>query len=194
MNNRSFLGLNQKSVAAGLVSLVSLAMTTPALAHHPFDGRTPTNAIEGFLSGLGHPVIGPDHRAFVVVIGLLAAVMGLGFSIPVTFIAASMAGTGLHLLGVSLPAPEVVVSASVLLFGILLAMQDKPGSYQVLTLAGLAGLFHGYAYGEAVVGADMGSIVAYLLDFASIQLLISTTAYYVAKRFSTGHDADSLNL
>jgi urease accessory protein len=194
MNYRSFSGLNQKLMAAGLISSASLVLATPALAHHPFGGHTPANAVEGFLSGLGHPVIGPDHLAFVVLVGLLAAVMGLGLSIPVVFIVTAMAGTGLHLMGVTLPAPEVVISTSVLLFGILLAMRDKPNNYLVLALAGLAGLFHGYAYGEAVVGADMGPVLAYLLGFAAIQLLISTAAYYAAKRFSTGHEANSLNL
>jgi urease accessory protein len=30
-----------------------------ASAHHMMGGRTPSTFVEGFLSGLGHPVIGP---------------------------------------------------------------------------------------------------------------------------------------
>ena len=189
MQTKSFFTRNQKVLTMGLVGLSTLAM-----AHHPFGGQTPTNAIQGFLSGLGHPVIGVDHLAFVVLVGCLAAVMSLGMRIPMAFIAASLAGTGLHLMGVDLPAPELVIAASVLLFGILLALKEQPNGYIVMVLAGLAGVFHGYAYGEAVVGASMGPVVAYLLGFASIQLLISLGAYYIAKRLSTGTHAESLNV
>jgi urease accessory protein len=47
-------------------------------------------------------------------------------------------------------------------------------------------LFHGYAYGEAVVGADMTPLLAYLLGFASIQMGVAVAAYQVAKQVGTG--------
>ena len=34
-----------------------------ASAHHVMGGKTPATFAEGVLSGLGHPIIGPDHRA-----------------------------------------------------------------------------------------------------------------------------------
>jgi urease accessory protein len=40
-------------------------------------------------------------------------------------------------------------------------------------LAALAGLFHGYAYGEAVVGAGMDPIMAYLAGLCLIQMAIA---------------------
>jgi urease accessory protein len=179
----------------GIVATAGLFLTaTPALAHHPFGGNTPTNAFEGFLSGLGHPIIGLDHLAFVITAGLLAAIMGRGLSIPVGFVLASLVGTLVHLMGVNLPAPEFFISASVLLFGVLLAMRQQPQTSLVVGLAALAGLFHGYAYGEAVIGAGMASIMAYLLGFASIQMAIALGAYWVAKRFGASEKAPSLNL
>ncbi|MBE9140815.1 HupE/UreJ family protein [Nodosilinea sp. LEGE 07088] len=177
---------------AAVVGLLLAA--SPALAHHPFGGNTPTNAFEGFLSGLGHPVIGLDHLAFVVAAGLLAAVIGRGLSIPISFVLASMAGTGLHLMGLNLPAPEFMISASVLLFGGLLAMREPPRTGVVVALAALAGIFHGYAYGEAVIGAGMGSVLAYLVGFASIQLAIASGSYWLAKRFGASEQAPSLSL
>lgn len=153
-----------------------------ALAHHPFDAATPANAMQGFLSGLGHPVIGLDHLAFVIAAGLLAAVMGQGWAIPTGFVLASLAGTGLHLLGLTLPAPEFLISASVLIFGGLLALKRQPSIAIVVALAGLAGIFHGYAYGEAIVGADMAPLLAYLLGFAAIQWAIAIAAYGIAQQ------------
>jgi urease accessory protein len=171
---------------AGLLAVVALVFSaTPALAHHPFGGETPANAIQGFLSGLGHPVIGLDHLAFVITAGLLAAVMGSGLSIPVGFVLASLAGTGVHLLGMNLPAPEFFISASVLLFGVLLALKNQLNTPLVVALAAGAGLFHGYAYGEAVIGADMAPILAYLLGFATIQMAIAIAAYRVARSFGS---------
>lgn len=192
-SNPDFLQPRQLLVG-GLVSLSSLVLAAPAWAHHPFGGNTPTNAITGFLSGLGHPVIGLDHLAFVILMGLLAAVMGLGLAMPITFTVAALAGTGLHLMGINLPLPEAMISASVLLFGIFLAIKQQPAMPIMVTLAAIAGLFHGYAYGEAIVGADMGPLFSYLLGFASIQMAIGLGAYTIAKRLHPNTETGALNL
>ncbi|MGB3613600.1 MAG: HupE/UreJ family protein, partial [Elainellaceae cyanobacterium] len=78
--------------------------------------------------------------------------------------------------------PEAVISASVLLFGIFLALRNRPNSAELMGLAAIAGIYHGYAYGEAIVGAEMGPLVAYLLGFASIQMAIAAAAFWVARR------------
>jgi urease accessory protein len=157
-------------------------------------GEAPTNAVQGFLSGLGHPVIGVDHLAFVITAGLLAAVVGRGLMVPLGFVLASMVGTGIHLMAVDLPAPEFFISASVLMFGALLAMKQQPHAGIVVGLAALAGLFHGYAYGEAVVGAGMDAVVAYLIGFAAIQGAIAVAAYALAKRLAGSSEGGALNL
>ncbi|RZM83015.1 urease accessory protein UreJ [Leptolyngbya iicbica LK] len=179
----------------GLVATVGLMLVaTPALAHHPFGGETPNNAIQGFLSGLGHPVIGLDHLAFVITAGLLAAVMGGGLLIPIGFVLVSMVGTVLHLMAIDLPAAELVISASVLVFGALLAMREPPKTAVVVGLAAFAGLFHGYAYGEAVIGAGMDAVLAYLAGFAIIQTAIAVGAYGVAKQLIGKAEGSTLNL
>src|SRR5215510_12231222 len=43
-----------------LVAALSL-FATSAFAHHVMGGKTPSTFVEGLLSGVGHPVIGPDH-------------------------------------------------------------------------------------------------------------------------------------
>ena len=40
-----------------------------AFAHHLMGGEVPTTAWQGLLSGLGHPIIGIDHFAFIVGVG-----------------------------------------------------------------------------------------------------------------------------
>jgi urease accessory protein len=169
--------LNFVSVAM-LASI--LLMVSPAFAHHAFGGETPVNVFEGFVSGLAHPVIGFDHLAFVVAAGLLAVSRGTVL-IPMAFVVAALAGTGLHVAGWDLPIPEVVIAASVLGFGVLLAVRNALPRWALAGLAAIAGVFHGYAYGEAIVGAQMTPLLAYLLGFTAIQLAISLGAYRIGK-------------
>lgn len=195
MHTRSFNSFSPQFVISGLTVLTFLLLCAPAMAHHPFGGDTPVNVIEGFLSGIGHPVIGLDHLAFVITAGLLATTFNRGLSIPIAFVLASLVGTIIHLLNVNMPMTEILISLSVLGFGLLLAMKDSVPGGAVIVLAGMAGLFHGYAYGEAVVGAGMPSLLAYLIGFSTIQMVISGGVYLVVKKLiSGGNDVKPLNL
>ncbi|EDX84077.1 HupE / UreJ protein [Synechococcus sp. PCC 7335] len=180
MNHR----LSSRRILSGAVfaGLVSLCLAKPALAHHPFGGSAPKNIFEGILSGAGHPVIGFDHLAFVVAAGLLAAVISRGWRVPAAFVVATLFGTGVHLAEINLPMIEIVISVSVLLFGALAVMRDRLNPMVVVLLSALAGVFHGYAYGEAVVGAEPTPIVAYLIGFAGVQSAIAYTTYLLSKR------------
>jgi urease accessory protein len=170
-----------KSIATFTLLVLALA-ATPVWAHHPFGGNVPSTGLEGFLSGLGHPIIGLDHFAFVVAIGLLAATQRKGFWLPIAFLAMALVGTTVHLANLDLPAIEALISISVLLFGIILTLPKRPNLPTLLGLGMVAGLFHGYAYGEAIIGATMAPLAAYLIGFTLIQLLIALAAYLIAKR------------
>ncbi len=178
-----------------LLSGCGLLLFTPnALAHHPLDGRLPSNFFEGFMSGVAHPVIGVDHFVFVIAVGLISALMRQGVMIPIAFVIAGLAGTGIHLQSLDLPAPEFFISASVLLFGVLLALKRHPNWRIVAGLAAVAGIFHGYAYGEAIVGADMTPMVAYLAGFTVIQLGVALGARGIGRRILKGHQMPELPL
>lgn len=165
----------------GLFSLLTLlSLAAPAFAHHPLGGRVPSNLFEGLMSGIGHPVIGLDHLAFVIAAGLIAATRPKGVTIPIMFVLASLAGTVIHLMSFDLPAPEFVISASVLAFGVILAMGSKLRLTSVVALATVAGIFHGFAYGEGIFGAEPTPMAAYLIGFAAIQMAIALLSYAVA--------------
>jgi urease accessory protein len=177
-----------KAIAFGLVSTVLLSInllfnTSPALAHHPTGGKLPVSFGQGFVSGLGHPIIGIDHLTFVIAIGLLAALSSnLGMMIPTAFVIATAVGTGIHLQSINLPAPELIISASVLLIGIFLAQKNQVNWSLLAVISAIAGIFHGYAYGESIVGAETSALGAYLLGFCLIQLGIAAIAFYLGKR------------
>ena len=177
--NKAIAFVSVSSVLFGINLLFNVA---PALAHHPNGGEIPSTFAQGFLSGLGHPVIGIDHLVFVIAIGLLAALSNIGIIIPTAFVVATAIGTGIHLQGVDLPAAELVISASVLLMGIFLAREKQLNLGIITVLSAIAGIFHGYAYGESIVGAETMPLGAYLLGFCSIQLGISAIAFYLGKR------------
>ena len=154
-------------------------LTLPTIAHHAMGGALPQNGIEGFLSGLAHPVVGLDHLAFVIALGLLASLQSQGRWLPLVFLGAALAGTGLHLAGWNLLASELMIATSVLLFGLMLAIKI-PDWRMTLGLGAIAGLFHGYAYGEAIVGAGMAPLVAYLVGFTVMQGAIALSAMGLA--------------
>ncbi len=170
-----FRRLNPLILSATL-GILFLSNAPQALAHHATGGETPTNFVEGFLSGLAHPVIGLDHLAFVIAIGLIAAGQVNGTIIPAGFVLAALVGTGIHLLNFDLPAAEIAIALSVVTFGVMLAIPHKPNWIVLLVVGAIAGLFHGYAYGEAIIGAGMMPLVAYLLGFSLIQYAIAMLA------------------
>lgn len=173
-------GLGVNAVAL-LVWIGILSSAQQAMAHHAFGGRTPSNFLEGFASGLAHPVIGLDHFAFVVAVGLISVGLARGFFIPTAFVLASLVGTGIHLASLDLPGLEIIIAGSVVAFGALL-LASKTLSMPVLAgLAAFAGIFHGYAYGEAIIGANMTPLLAYLLGFSVIQYGIAMLALLLGK-------------
>ncbi len=179
----SFLQSVRGQATAAISALTLLGLSAlPAGAHHPLGNEAPSNFLEGLVSGLAHPIIGVDHLAFVIATGLLAAVTGLGIWLPAAFVVASLIGTGLHLQAINLIGVETLISASVLAFGILLASPKLPHRGWVLGLGAIAGIFHGYAYGEAVIGAEMTPILAYLVGFGVIQLGVAIAAQIIATR------------
>jgi len=154
-------------VAAGVLLIAAF----PVWAHHPMGGMTPQTFSQGLLSGLGHPIIGLDHFAFLVVAMLLSCTLkgAARYLAPLAFVAARLAGTVLHLGAANIPMSETLVALSVVIGGVLALTRSHPGA--LLLTAGFAasGVLHGYAYGESIVGAEATPMLAYLAGFAAIQ-------------------------
>jgi urease accessory protein len=182
MNNRTTGRISSVLVASagGLA-----AMMSPAMAHHPMGGAMPSTFTQGLLSGIGHPVIGFDHLAFIIGVGIAAAFLKMRYMLPLAFIGATIAGCLLTaVMGVTLPFREVVIAASVALIGVLV-MSGKSMEPKLLGgLFAMAGLFHGAAYAGAVIGAEATPIVSYLIGFSLIQFAIAAGAGWMAREFT----------
>ena len=171
------------------LALLVVLIAAPAYAHHPMGGITPSTFGEGLLSGIGHPIIGIDHLAFVIGIGLAASFLARGLVMPAFFVGATLLGTGIHLLAVNLPIVEIVISASVLLLGGMIFTARRQPLAIWASVFVIAGIFHGYAYGEAIIGAESTPLLAYLGGFAITQYPIAGAAFLVASRGAAVLDA-----
>ena len=165
-----------------LLNILAVLIPGAALAHHPMDGMTPATIWQGFASGIGHPVIGFDHLAFVIGMAALAMLTKAPRIMPLAFVAACVVGTLIHLQAVTLPAAEIVIAASVLLVGVLGLAGAALPVLAAVALFAFAGVFHGYAYGEAIVGAEASPLIAYLIGFAFVQVAIAWGLQLLAER------------
>jgi urease accessory protein len=154
-------------VGAGLV-----ASAGAASAHHLTGGKTPSTFADGILSGVGHPIIGPDHLAFLVALGIAVGVGRLSLVTPFLFLLAMACGVAAHVAAVNIPAAELIVAVSVLTAGVLIALDWNIPSAAWAAIFGIAGFFHGYAYGESIYGAEPTPLAAYLVGLVAVQTVL----------------------
>ncbi len=163
------------------IAAAAIAMSGSALAHHPMGGATPTTFWHGFLSGVGHPIIGLDHFAFVVAVGLASAFLAGRYLLPLFFVAGTVVGCLLVANGVALPAAELVIAASVLVLGAIVMSATALSASVLAILFAAAGLFHGGAYAEAIIGAEQTPLLAYLVAFSLTQYAIAVAVMALAR-------------
>jgi urease accessory protein len=163
-------------------SLAAIVVATRAEAHHAMGGELPSTLVEGFVSGVAHPVIGLDHLAFIVAAGVIAGVAGLGFAVPLAFVVASILGVAVHLMEWNIPAVELLIAVSVVSIGAFLAARGSAARVPAALVFALVGLFHGYAYGESIVGAEQTPLAAYLFGLTLVQGAIVLGATLLASR------------
>ncbi len=156
------------------VAALAVSISSPAFAHHLTGGQTPTTLVQGFLSGLAHPVIGADHLLFLIVSGVLVWMLDSAsrYRAAALLVAGQLLGTSIHLSAISLPIVEAVIALSVVVAGGLLLARRRPSARQLAMLLVGAGTFHGYAFAEAIVGAETTPLAAYLVGLAVIQALV----------------------
>ncbi|MGO4387907.1 HupE/UreJ family protein [Microvirga sp. 2YAF29] len=166
------------------LTLGGFLAATPALAHHAMDGETPTTLIQGLLSGLGHPVIGLDHLAALIGVGLVSSRFPRGWTLPAFWILAMAAGVGIHLASADLPQVELLVALSVVIIGIAATLRTTLPYAVIAALFAAGGLVHGYALGESIIGAEAAPLGGYLVGLVVIQTALTTGIAYAATKLS----------
>ena len=150
----------------------------PAHAHHPFEGREPDtfSSLEGLIAGFAHPIIGSDHFLFLLSIGLIST---LSFKrwFP-SILVSGLLGTLISLvISTEVPGLEIVIGIS--LFAALLVSRGLIKPAMLLPLI----FFHGYALGDAMVGADVIPLITYCLGLIISQGIIIYVGIIIFRRF-----------
>ena len=96
--------LLRTGVVASL-GLVAASLLSPAHAHHPFGmgDSTDLSALQGLLSGIGHPLLGPDHLLFLLAIAFIGLQRPRAWLLPLL-----AAGLGGSVLSQFVPLPDAV--------------------------------------------------------------------------------------
>jgi urease accessory protein len=156
---------------AGVLALLAVPLlSAPASAHHLmelFHQHQPT-ALAGLLSGLGHPLLGPDHLVFLLALGLVGLRQSGRWLLAL--LATGLGGSAVGLVLPGLPGAEVLVALSLAAVGLVLC-ERLP---RWLLLPAFAA--HGYVLSTAVIGWEASPVAFYLLGLLISQgslLLVS---------------------
>jgi urease accessory protein len=171
------LQLQRRQIGA-IASLILISVCS-TLAGVPTQ-HTITNSWEGLLWGLAHPVIGLDGLVTVIAIGLLSNQVVRDATLPISFVLATICGINFHLFHINLPGAEIAIAFSTIAFGAVLAIPNRPNWILLLLLSTIAGLFHGYAYGESVIGTEITPLVTYVLGITLTQYVVAMSAKVIS--------------
>ncbi|WP_417762942.1 HupE/UreJ family protein [Shewanella sp.] len=157
-----------------LLVLLSALMTLPVLAG-------PLSGDDSFGAGLLHPLFGIDHLLVALSVGMMCAMSTKRFIylIPIGFLFFLSLGGIAGLLHMAFPMVSLVVAASVVAVGSLIALnRDFPVSF-VMAFVGLLALFHGYENGSQLVNLD--NVVLYSMGFVVGTILLLLLGVFIGR-------------
>ena len=109
----------------------------------------------GFISGFLHPILGWDHVAAMVAVGLWGAFLGNPaiWVLPVVFPMVMAFGGALGVVGVPVPAVETGIAASAVVLGAMVAFKVRPPIWVAGVIVAAFAIFHGHAHGTELPNA-----------------------------------------
>ena len=152
------------------------------LAHHPLAGGPMLNFSDGFLSGIGHPILGLDHLAFIFGIGLISYLSRNLLNYSVTFIGGTLVGLFSIIFGFFLPFYELIISFTLLILGYFIISKNN-NRFKKLIFS-IFGIFHGWAYGAILsneVKLNIDVVLGYSLGLLITQLFIIFLGFSLIK-------------
>jgi urease accessory protein len=129
----------------GLSSLAQAHVGTDLTDHHTL----------GFFDGFLHPFTGLDHLAAMLAVGFWSALSTRRVWLaPLAFANMLLAGALMGLSGITVPALEPLVAATVLALGLLVVTRAQLPGVVAAALAGGFAVFHGMAHGVEFAGSN----------------------------------------
>ncbi|WP_417285494.1 HupE/UreJ family protein [Comamonas sp.] len=151
------------------------ALPLSAMAHVGADGGGHHHFLDSFSHALAHPFTGADHLAAMLAVGAWSALtVTPAWRAPLAFVALLVAGALAGFAGLWVPGVEPMIAASVLVLGLLLAVQKKMAWGAAAGLAGMFAFFHGAAHGYELAAdtgmAAMGALAGMALGSALLHV------------------------
>lgn len=185
-----FQGPAQRPAAtAAVLALLAVPLwAVPASAHHLMElfHQTQATPLAGLLSGIGHPLLGPDHLLFLLALGLVGLKQSGRWMLGL--LAAGLAASGLGLVLPGLPGAETLVALSLVLVGLVLC--ERAPRWTLLPAFAL----HGYVLSASVIGWEATPVAAYLLGLLISQGTLLRLALGLVRRAADRWSATRLRL
>lgn len=162
-----------------------LGSSIPAHAHVDV-----SHSMSTFALGFAHPFSGLDHLLAMLAVGLWAVQSRRStlkvYLLPALFPLVMVLGASLGWAGMSMPASELLIAASVLVLGALIACAAPTNSVVGACLVAIFALAHGYAHG---IEAPQGGIsLSFGFGFVCATVLLHLAGMML------GFAAEKLNL
>ncbi|HVY68723.1 MAG TPA: TonB-dependent receptor [Verrucomicrobiae bacterium] len=140
-----------KSSCRKFLPVLTLLFLAPALGH----AHTAGGDVSGLRAGFSHPWTGWDHLLAMFAVGFWAARhRGRAvWLIPLSFVSLMAVGGIVGAAGGALPGAELLILASVVVFGLLAISRVRLKLSNSLLLVGFFALFHGFAHGREMPGS-----------------------------------------
>ena len=155
--------------------LSSLMISEPAFAHVSEEGLK-----GGFISGYIHPLLGWDHVAAMVAVGIWGAFLGHRaiWILPIVFPFIMVIGGILGMVGVPVPFIVPGIALSSIIIGLAIAFKWRAPLWIASIIVGSFAIYHGYAHGQNLPAAS--NPIAFALGF----VLGSGTLHLIGILFS----------
>ena len=149
------------------LTAAAAALPLSALAHVGADGGGHHNFLDSLTHAFAHPFTGADHLAAMLAVGAWSALtVTPAWRAPAAFVALLVAGALAAFAGLWVPGVEPMIAASVLVLGLLVAVQKKMPWVLAAALAGVFAFFHGAAHGFELAGDTGWAAVGALTGIA----------------------------
>jgi urease accessory protein len=159
--------LQSKNLVRPLLFLSGALFSIPAFAHVDVHHLT-----SGFSSGFLHPFMGLDHLLAMLAVGIWIthyqkiSCWKMMCTFPLMMVLGALTGIG----GVQLIGVESIISLSLAVLGVFIALSIRLPAAFGLGLIAFFAIFHGYAHGKEMPSG--GSVLAYGVGFVLSTVII----------------------